>query len=178
MFGLLNLIRLINKMRSFYRYFAVFCLYKSFTSFEIIEGIDPTKFSIYADKPKADVEVNHEELTSSYNELHEAKQRLKLLEMKIQTLESRISKTYPDVTFLNYKNRKRILVSHLRNKLKRSHIHIIRRIILMLCYGTGKYLLKLVKGENGTAIICEKWGKMVKNRKKMEKNRENVIFSN
>lgn len=88
-------------------------MYKSFTSFEIIEGIDPTKFSIYADKPpKANVEVNHEELTASYNELHEAKQRLKLLEMKIQTLESRISKTYPDVTFLNYKNRKRILVSH------------------------------------------------------------------
>lgn len=50
------------------------------------------------------------ELASSYNELNDARQRLRLLEMKIQTLENRIAKKYPDVLFLNYKNRKRILV--------------------------------------------------------------------
>lgn len=41
----------------------------------------------------------------------EARQRLRLLEMKIQTLESRIARKYPDVSFLNFKDRKRILVS-------------------------------------------------------------------
>lgn len=51
------------------------------------------------------------ELTSSYNELNDARHRLRLLEMKIKTLENRIAKKYPDVSFLNYKNRKRILVS-------------------------------------------------------------------
>lgn len=79
---------------------------------DIIDGMDPRKFSILTDKARAHIEANNqEELTSSYNELNEAKKRLKLLEMKIQTLENRISKKYPDVLFLNYKNRKRILVS-------------------------------------------------------------------
>lgn len=50
------------------------------------------------------------DLTSSYNELNDARHRLRLLEMKIKTLENRIAKKYPDVLFLNYKNRKRILV--------------------------------------------------------------------
>lgn len=52
------------------------------------------------------------ELTSSYNELNDARHRLRLLEMKIKTLENRIAKKYPDVSFLNYKNRKRILVNN------------------------------------------------------------------
>lgn len=55
-------------------------------------------------------DVVDSELASSYNELNDARQRLRLLEMKIQTLENRIAKKYPDVLFLNYKNRKRILV--------------------------------------------------------------------
>lgn len=53
----------------------------------------------------------NEELTYSYSELNEARQRLRLLEMKIQTLENRIARKYPDVSFLNYKDRKRVLVS-------------------------------------------------------------------
>lgn len=52
------------------------------------------------------------ELKSSYNELNDARHRLRKLEMKIQMLENRIGKRYPDVSFLNYKNRKRILVKH------------------------------------------------------------------
>lgn len=58
-----------------------------------------------------DAAEKRSDLMSSYIELNEAKQRLRLLEMKIQNLENRISKKYPDVVFLNYKNRKRILVS-------------------------------------------------------------------
>lgn len=79
---------------------------------DIIDGMDPRKFSILTDKAGAHIETNNQdELASSYNELNEAKKQLKLLEMKIQNLENRISKKYPDVLFLNYKNRKRILVS-------------------------------------------------------------------
>lgn len=48
---------------------------------------------------------------SRLNELHEAKRQILELERKIQELEGRIPRKYPDVTFLNYKNRKRILVS-------------------------------------------------------------------
>lgn len=83
---------------------------------EIIEGIDTSKLTMLTDKRKAvNAETNNnipaEEITAGYDELIEAKKRLKLLEMKIQTLENRLSKKYPDVFFLNYKNRKRILVS-------------------------------------------------------------------
>lgn len=61
----------------------------------------------------SDMHINEVEgeLSSSYNQLNDAKQRIRLLEMKIQNLENRIAKKYPDVVFLNYKNRKRILVS-------------------------------------------------------------------
>ncbi|KXJ69114.1 hypothetical protein RP20_CCG000070 [Aedes albopictus] len=45
------------------------------------------------------------------NELHEAKKQILQLERKIQELEGRIPRKYPDVTFLNYKNRKRILIT-------------------------------------------------------------------
>ncbi|EDS38783.1 dtdp-glucose 4-6-dehydratase [Culex quinquefasciatus] len=44
------------------------------------------------------------------DEVHQAKQQILALERKIQELEGRIPRKYPDVTFLNYKNRKRILV--------------------------------------------------------------------
>lgn len=56
-------------------------------------------------------DVQQSEFTSSYNELNDARQQLRLLEMKIQTLEKRIARKYPDVLFLNYKNRMRILVT-------------------------------------------------------------------
>ncbi|XP_058825338.1 UDP-glucuronic acid decarboxylase 1 [Topomyia yanbarensis] len=45
------------------------------------------------------------------NELHQAKKQILELERKIQELEGRIPRKYPDVTFLNYKNRKRILIT-------------------------------------------------------------------
>lgn len=77
----------------------------------VFNNIDGRHYSNrHTDEHQSDGQPN--DLTSSYNELNEAKQRLRLLEMKIQTLESRLARKYPDVLFLNYKNRKRILVSH------------------------------------------------------------------
>lgn len=55
--------------------------------------------------------IDDSELKSNYDELKDARKRLRSLEMKIKSLENRMAKTYPDVSFLNYKNRKRILVS-------------------------------------------------------------------
>uniref|UniRef100_A0A2M4AI85 UDP-glucuronic acid decarboxylase 1 n=2 Tax=Anopheles triannulatus TaxID=58253 RepID=A0A2M4AI85_9DIPT len=55
-----------------------------------------------------DFDGEHE---SRMNELHEAKRQILELERKIQELEGRIPRKYPDVTFLNYKNRKRILIT-------------------------------------------------------------------
>lgn len=43
--------------------------------------------------------------------LNDASERIQELEEKLQTLESRIPKTYPEVKFLNYLNRRRILVN-------------------------------------------------------------------
>lgn len=84
---------------------------------EITDGFSSDKLDVLSDKRRlAETQNNinkrdmQNDLKSSYNELSEAKQRLRILEMKIQTLESRMSKKYPDVLFLNYKNRKRILV--------------------------------------------------------------------
>lgn len=48
---------------------------------------------------------------SHIDEVHQAKQQILALERKIQELEGRIPRKYPDVTFLNYKNRKRILIT-------------------------------------------------------------------
>ncbi|KAG5869556.1 hypothetical protein JTB14_002301 [Gonioctena quinquepunctata] len=43
--------------------------------------------------------------------LNEAYQKIEALEEKIISLEARVPKTYPDVSFLNYLNRKRVLVT-------------------------------------------------------------------
>lgn len=42
--------------------------------------------------------------------LNEAYRKIETLEEKILSLEGRMPKTYPDVRFLNYLNRKRVLV--------------------------------------------------------------------
>ena len=44
------------------------------------------------------------------NNLYEAKRRIRELEEKLASLEFRIPKKFPDVKFLNYRSRKRILV--------------------------------------------------------------------
>lgn len=45
--------------------------------------------------------------------LNEAYKKIEALEEKIISLEGRVPKTYPDVNFLNYLKRKRVLVSYL-----------------------------------------------------------------
>lgn len=49
-------------------------------------------------------------LESTKQELQDAKARLELLEQKLAVLEGRIPQKYPDVEYLGYKDRKRILV--------------------------------------------------------------------
>ncbi|XP_055308830.1 UDP-glucuronic acid decarboxylase 1 isoform X2 [Sitodiplosis mosellana] len=103
----------------------VFCLYKSLVSEELIYSFDSNKYSslLSSKQQRAALKSFHAnnddvvdgELASSYNELNDARQQLELkirqLEMKIQSLENRVAKKYPDVLFLNYKNRKRILIT-------------------------------------------------------------------
>lgn len=48
--------------------------------------------------------------------LNEAYKKIETLEEKIMSLEGRMPKTYPDVRFLNYLNRKRILVSIIQRR--------------------------------------------------------------
>lgn len=52
-------------------------------------------------------DIDHVEI----NNLYEAKMRIRELEEKLANLELRIPKKFPDVKFLNYHSRKRILVS-------------------------------------------------------------------
>lgn len=52
------------------------------------------------------------DITFEYNRnMDEASKKIITLEGKIKQLESRIPKQFPDVKFLNYRQRKRILVS-------------------------------------------------------------------
>lgn len=55
------------------------------------------------------VQSNSDDITK--RELKEAKSRIEELEKKIAILEGRVPQKYPDVKFLGYKERKRILVS-------------------------------------------------------------------
>lgn len=85
---------------------------------EVIDGYDPSKLLSTAEKFQSDksqtsdagTQTIEADIISNLAELREAKERLRQLEMKIEMLENRLSKKYPDVNFLNYKNRKRILV--------------------------------------------------------------------
>lgn len=86
---------------------------------EVIESYDTNKIELLSGQRQligAAVEAGskdvNDETVSNIDDLREAKQRLRLLEMKIKMLENRMAKKYPEVNFLNYKNRKRILVNH------------------------------------------------------------------
>lgn len=89
----------------------VICIYKTFVTSE------PLHVPHALDVQPGPMKENHQqfvnddnELDSRYTELEQTKLKIKELELKIQMLEDRIPKKYPDVTYLNYKNRKRILV--------------------------------------------------------------------
>lgn len=51
-----------------------------------------------------------EEVQKANFALQEASMRIKELEQRLNAVDSRVPKTYPDVKFLNYVTRKRILV--------------------------------------------------------------------
>lgn len=55
---------------------------------------------------------NHKQTVADGNiaELREAQRKIQELEIKIQMLETRIPRKHPEVLYLNYKSRKRILV--------------------------------------------------------------------
>lgn len=78
---------------------------------ELFDSFDGSQYRSGRRQKSVAADVQQSELTFSYDELNEARQQLRLLEMKIQTLEKRIARKYPDVLFLNYKNRMRILVT-------------------------------------------------------------------
>lgn len=64
----------------------------------------------HVQKLKMEKEINKGDDTTK-RELQEAKARIDQLEKKIAFLEGRIPQKYPEVTYLGYKERKRILVS-------------------------------------------------------------------
>lgn len=57
-----------------------------------------------------DMETNNKADDNSKQELQEAKARIEVLEKKLAILEGRIPQKYPEVKYLGYKERKRILV--------------------------------------------------------------------
>lgn len=82
--------------------------YESVDSLEVpIRIINPVskKKQVYSKKMDS-----NENLESTKQELQDAKARLELLEQKLAVLEGRIPQKYPDVEYLGYKDRKRILV--------------------------------------------------------------------
>lgn len=62
-------------------------------------------------EPQMDSQVDRKAAESDITDLAEAKRKIAELETKLQSLETRIPKKYPDVKYLNYKSRKRILVN-------------------------------------------------------------------
>ncbi|XP_072396001.1 UDP-glucuronic acid decarboxylase 1-like isoform X1 [Diabrotica undecimpunctata] len=86
----------------------------------LLHGINPEE----VDEQKAALKFPDEVKRATYL-LNEASSKIEALEEKIISLEGRVPKTYPDVKFLNYMQRKRILItggagfvgSHLVDKL-------------------------------------------------------------
>lgn len=60
-------------------------------------------------------------LSGAYSKLHD-------LESRLKNLEKHIPKNYPDVKFLNYKDRKRILVSICKL------IHLWKQCLMYICF--------------------------------------------
>lgn len=73
--------------------------------FRIINPASEKKHVLFSKKMDS-----NENLESTKQELQDAKARLELLEQKLAVLEGRIPQKYPDVEYLGYKDRKRILV--------------------------------------------------------------------
>lgn len=85
-------------------------------SFKIFTRPDSDYVVPYNKKKYKYRDVIRENSPSSYdhveiNNLLDAKRRIRELEDKLSSLEFRIPKKFPDVKFLNYHSRRRILVS-------------------------------------------------------------------
>lgn len=80
------------------------------TSYQYINQIAPKYKSLNMEKPVEKQESDNVVDDSSKRELQEAKARIEQLEKKIAILEGRIPQKYPEVKYLGYKERKRILV--------------------------------------------------------------------
>lgn len=100
----------------YFFFLAVLCLYKTLPStreLNVYDNVHP-HFGVvgegyhtqFAATDKLDIHKN----TYEYKDLQEAQKRIKELEAKLRKLEARIPQKYPDVKFLNYRSRKRILV--------------------------------------------------------------------
>ncbi|KAI8429945.1 hypothetical protein MSG28_000410 [Choristoneura fumiferana] len=83
------------------------------TSYQYINQIAPKYKSLNMEKPVEEQEHNSVVDDSSKRELQEAKARIEQLEKKIAILEGRIPQKYPEVKYLGYKERKRILADEI-----------------------------------------------------------------
>lgn len=89
------------------------CIYKTFVTAESIHvphESEPQPKSIKENNQQLLLDDDNEMERKYHTELAETKLKIIELERKIQLLENRIPKKFPDVAYLNYKNRKRILV--------------------------------------------------------------------
>jgi hypothetical protein len=67
--------------------------------------------SVFAEKIIDNNEIDVHGYNDVQNVLQRAEQKIKMLEKKIQQLEKRLPVEFQEVNFLNYQNKKRILVS-------------------------------------------------------------------
>lgn len=75
--------------------------------------IDQPKKDKYTDTNIMENSINvNSDIDGTKRELVEAKSRIDQLEKKIAILEGRVPQKFPDVKFLGYKERKRILVTY------------------------------------------------------------------
>lgn len=94
----------------------VVCLYRSFVYPERLINAVPHSDAVAIDKEIDEIAIFKPELdndvdTKHKEDLHEAYRRIADLERKLASLSDRTPQKYPEVTYLNFKNRKRILVT-------------------------------------------------------------------
>ena len=120
----MHVILTAHKRSCFCYLFVVLCLYKKWVYTEEISYpyhdksgrlYHFSKIVEQATHQYPPVEINGNQ--SPYSKVHEiqtlqqAQKKIRELEKKIKDLEKRIPQRYPDVKYLNYRSRKRILVS-------------------------------------------------------------------
>lgn len=91
------------------------CLYRSFVYPEILlGGVRRDAIANYKETGEgatADLQTSQDVSSKYQADLKEAYRRIADLEQKLAMISERIPQKYPEVTYLNYKNRRRILVT-------------------------------------------------------------------